>query len=84
MKKIDVQELEEKRAENRLNFLGVHSGFHKGKFKMDIYRSNGLRKGVRTTPIHYFIPKNDFDRQSVMERIRKAKDKIKERESIIG
>ena len=79
-----LEKLEEKRAERRLNMYGVHGGFLKGKFKMDIYRPDGRRKGVKTKPIHYFIPKTKEDKQAVQERIRIAKERIRKREEMIG
>lgn len=80
MKEEEIVKLEEKRAEKRMAMYGVHGGFQKGKFKMDIYRSDGRRKGVRSSPIRYFIPKNSAEREAVQERIRIAKEKIRERE----
>lgn len=84
MKEETIVKLEEKRAERRLSMYGVHGGFQKSKFKMDICRPDGRRKGVKTSPIRYFIPKNSVEKMAVQERIRIAKEKIREREEIIG
>lgn len=77
-----LEKLEEKRAELRTSFYGVHGGFTKSKFKMDILRSDGRRKCVKSEPIHYFIPKTKTQKEAVAERVRRAKEKIEERESI--
>jgi hypothetical protein len=78
-----LEKLQEKKAELRIGMYGVHGGFHKGKFKMDIYRPDGRRKNIRTKPIHYFVPKTNKEKQAVQERIRIAKEKIRKREGMV-
>lgn len=84
--KVDIQEIEAKRAERegRNEVYGAHAVPTGGrKFKANnIYRSDGRRKGVKTEPVKYFIPKTPEEKARAMERVKEIDRKAREKDEI--
>jgi hypothetical protein len=85
-RKVDLQEIEAKRAERegRTEVFGAHTVPTGGrKFKANnIYRSDGRRKGVKTEPVKYFIPKTPEEKAWAMAHVREVERKAKAKDEI--